>query len=303
SRRPPEPDILCAIEERGPVAFELVDLIDESLARAVARAVRGKVEGVWYGKSRLEALREKCGKTYQTQHPIELVVCADEMDVELLEPPSPKFAGEAGVLLQQSPFQRIWVVKLTKAQNRVGLPGGRAGGAAGERAPRREVEAGAPPLPLRFCPRVVNVIVPTLKPLNRIAFLRNWLGGTMGGRPGAVYSRLDKKQFAEAFALAMDSVTYCQTRKRFDIEKMYWWAFMEAAARAATELGDSERDQVLARLDSAPEPGGVMEARCLETFSRWKWKSSDRDGAIEFARRTALADPTYAEGHLLLAWY
>src|SRR5215831_3876327 len=119
SRRPPEPDILCAIEERGPVAFELVDLIDESLARAVARAVRGKVEGVWYGKSRLEALREKCGKTYQTQHPIELVVCADEMDVELLEPPSPKFAGEAGVLLQQSPFQRIWVVKLTKAENLV----------------------------------------------------------------------------------------------------------------------------------------------------------------------------------------
>jgi hypothetical protein len=69
------------------------------------------------------------------------------------------------------------------------------------------------------------------------------------------------------------------------------------------ELGENERDQVLARLDSAPEPSGVMEARCLETFSRWKWKSSDRDGALELARRAALADPSYAEGHVLLAWY
>ena len=167
----------------------------------------------------------------------------------------------------------------------------------------RDVEAAGRTLTVRFWTRVANVIVPILKPLNRIAFLRNWLGGTMGGRSGAVYSRLDKKQFVEAFALAMSSLTYCQTPKWLGMEKMYWWVFMEAAARAATELGESERDQVLTRLDAAPEPGGVMEARCLETFSRWKWKSSDRDGAIEFARRAALADPTYAEGHLLVAWY
>lgn len=32
-RDPPEPDILCQVEGRGPVAFEMVELIDQSLAR------------------------------------------------------------------------------------------------------------------------------------------------------------------------------------------------------------------------------------------------------------------------------
>jgi hypothetical protein len=76
-------------------------------------------DGSLVRRSPPEAIREKCGKTYATQHPIELVICADDMEVELLEPPSPKFAGEAAVLLQHSPFQRIWVVKLTKAENLV----------------------------------------------------------------------------------------------------------------------------------------------------------------------------------------
>jgi hypothetical protein len=119
NRPPPEPDIFCMIEGRGPVAFELVDLIDEGLARAVARSVRGPVEGVWYGKSPLEAIREKCAKKYETQHPIELVICTDDLEVELLEPPSAWFAAKARRLLQRSPFQRVWVVKLTDKQKSV----------------------------------------------------------------------------------------------------------------------------------------------------------------------------------------
>jgi hypothetical protein len=30
--QPPEPDILCTIEDEGPVAFEMVEIIDENLA-------------------------------------------------------------------------------------------------------------------------------------------------------------------------------------------------------------------------------------------------------------------------------
>ncbi len=119
NRCPSEPDILCMIEGRGLVAFELVDLIDEGLARTVACAVRGKVEGVWYGKSPLEAIRNKCDRTYETSHPIELVVCVDDMEVELLAPPSSEFVSEATRLLQLSPFQRVWVVKLTDAEKLV----------------------------------------------------------------------------------------------------------------------------------------------------------------------------------------
>ena len=167
----------------------------------------------------------------------------------------------------------------------------------------REVEAASRTLTVRFWTGFAKYIVPLLRPLKRIPFVRSRLAGTIGGRSGTVYARLDKKEFPEAFTAAMDGATCCETPQVFGLEKMFWWTFIESAAVAATELGEGERQQVIARLASAPEPGGMMEARCLEIFSRWRWKAGDRDGAIEFARRAALADPTYAEGHLLLAWY
>ncbi len=40
SRPPPEPDILCTLEHGTLVAFELVRLVDQDLARGVARAIR-----------------------------------------------------------------------------------------------------------------------------------------------------------------------------------------------------------------------------------------------------------------------
>jgi hypothetical protein len=38
-------------------------------------------------------------------------------------------------------------------------------------------------------------------------------------------------------------------------------------------------------------------------FSRWRWTSGDRDGAIGLARRAVLADPTWPYSHIALAWY
>ena len=40
SRSPPEPDIVCEIEGRGRVAFELVTLFDEDLARTLSSRPR-----------------------------------------------------------------------------------------------------------------------------------------------------------------------------------------------------------------------------------------------------------------------
>src|SRR2546422_7762997 len=68
SRKPPEPDILCEVQARGLVAFELVNLIDQGLARMEAQAARGQlpdqdqIPGLWYGKPVLEVIREKCRK-------------------------------------------------------------------------------------------------------------------------------------------------------------------------------------------------------------------------------------------------
>lgn len=81
----------------------------------------------------------------------------------------------------------------------------------------------------------------------------------------------------------MEGVTNCEaTQPSFGMQKLYWWIFMECSARSATHLSDSERQEVLARLSGAPEPGGLTEAQCLETFWRWKWSAGDKEGAIEF---------------------
>jgi hypothetical protein len=78
---------------------------------------------------------------------------------------------------------------------------------------------------------------------------------------------------------------------------------METAAQSANELGDAEQQQVVARLGTAPAPGGLYEAHCLEMLSRWRWRARDAEGAIDFALRAVLADATWSAGHVLLAWY
>ena len=116
--------------------------------------------------------------------------------------------------------------------------------------------------------------------------------------------QLKAKDFRAAFKSAMDGVAYCEThRSPFGIHRLYWWIFMESAARSANELGDDERNWVIARMATAPEPGGLNESICLEWFSRWRWASRDEDGAIDFARRAVLADPARPDGHIVLAWY
>jgi hypothetical protein len=169
----------------------------------------------------------------------------------------------------------------------------------------REVERASGSLAVRVTERAVTKIAPALRWLvNRIPGLRSRLARTLGGRSGTIFSLIEKERFAEAFQLAMEGVTDCETKtSAFGMHKMYWWIFMERAARCATQLGNHERQEVLARVTGAPEPGGLTEAQCLDTFSRWRWAAGDKDGAIEFARRVVLADPTWVPGHIGLAWY
>jgi hypothetical protein len=158
---------------------------------------------------------------------------------------------------------------------------------------------------VRFLHWVVGKIAPPLRGLiRRMPALRSKLRNTLGGRSGAVFSVIEEKRFAEAFQLTMEGVTTCETNPAaLGMQKLYWWIFMERAAECATHLGDRERHEVLARLSRAPEAGGLNEAQCLETFSRWRWRAGDRGGAVEFARGAVLADPSWPAGHIALAWY
>jgi hypothetical protein len=168
----------------------------------------------------------------------------------------------------------------------------------------REIEQARLTRFVRIVNRVVKTIGPLIRWLKRFAWLRSRVAGTLAGRSGALFSLLDKEQFAEAFRVALEGVTYCETHESpFGMQTMYWWNFIEGAARSATELGDDERRQVLERVASAREPGGFIEARCLEMFSRWRWRAGDADGAVDLSRRAVLADPTWPQGHIAVAWY
>jgi hypothetical protein len=178
----------------------------------------------------------------------------------------------------------------------------------------REIETVGQTRTVRMGNRFVSVFGPLIRWVFRLPGVRSGLAGTLGGRSGTVFSLLDKKQFGEAFRLALDGVTHCETHESrlgliglrdvvVEMRKMYWWNFLQSAAQSATELGSDERERVLARLLSAPQPGGFVESQCMQMFSRWRWKAGDAKGALEFSRRGVLADPTWPTAHIDLAWF
>jgi hypothetical protein len=169
----------------------------------------------------------------------------------------------------------------------------------------RGVEEVAKTRTVRYSNVLVRVIAPIFRVITKlIPGARSYLSGTLGGRSGEMIRHMEAKRFPEAFKCALDGMAYCEThRSPFDFHHMYWWIFMESAARSADELGEDERQQVVTRMTKAPAPGGMYEAHCLDTLSRWRWRARDADGAIDLARRAVLADPTRPDGHMLLAWY
>ncbi|MBL0304435.1 MAG: hypothetical protein IPQ23_22540 [Cytophagaceae bacterium] len=122
SRRPPEPDILCRYVHGEQVAFELVDLVDEDLARVTAQAIQGQGPGgTWFADPTLERVRVKLvEKRYQSPFPIELLAYGDET----MDPKSiwmPKFEQRLRDLVDASSFRRLWVANMTGRERGVWL--------------------------------------------------------------------------------------------------------------------------------------------------------------------------------------
>ncbi len=118
SRQPPEPDILCALEDRGQVAFELVNLVDEDLMRMVARSLRGVTAATSFGDPTMDLVTEKLvRKNYVTPHPMELLAYGDDTLLPY-DVWAPSFEQRLRDLFdrarkQSTPsFQRLWVVNL-----------------------------------------------------------------------------------------------------------------------------------------------------------------------------------------------
>ena len=66
-----EPDILCAIEGEGPVAFELAELCAEDVAAAKSSVKNGGVATGSFSDPCTKVLQKKWEKRYRSQAPIE----------------------------------------------------------------------------------------------------------------------------------------------------------------------------------------------------------------------------------------
>jgi len=122
NRRPPEPDILGEVEGEGLVAFELVEIVDPTLAENISVAARKGVPAAraWVGDPTQERLRKKFYATYETSHPMELVMWANPF----ITPPDvwrPMFEPSLNALRGRSRFRRIWVVNLGGPTNERGV--------------------------------------------------------------------------------------------------------------------------------------------------------------------------------------
>ncbi|MXY39257.1 MAG: hypothetical protein F4027_08330 [Rhodospirillaceae bacterium] len=112
-RDPPEPDILCEIEGRGRVAFELSALRDQKSAKIIsylAKQDEPDQSRYWRLDSR-EAIQHVCRKkrilNYSTPHPVELVLYADgPLGPADFVIPYIRSAFQHGSCL--GPFQRVW---------------------------------------------------------------------------------------------------------------------------------------------------------------------------------------------------
>jgi hypothetical protein len=70
NRRPPEPDILSEVEGEALVAFELVEIIDSTLAENISVVARKGVPaaGAWVGDTTTqERLQKKLYASYETR--------------------------------------------------------------------------------------------------------------------------------------------------------------------------------------------------------------------------------------------
>ena len=108
TRHPPEPDIRCRAGKTGYVAFELVEICDETIAKTGNELLRqADPESVYMrpGNPSWRILKNKRDKTYQSPHPIELLVYAGRT---VLPPDRVIFAIKQIFGHRPGPFRRVW---------------------------------------------------------------------------------------------------------------------------------------------------------------------------------------------------
>lgn len=106
NRRPPEPDLLCQHGVHGPVAFELVSITDPTIAQIHAGHNPCGQSAYFTEDPTERIIRKKLERTYQTQHPVELLVYNDLL---VVTPDDAIVTKVVQWLSSKShPFRRAW---------------------------------------------------------------------------------------------------------------------------------------------------------------------------------------------------
>ena len=152
-------------------------------------------------------------------------------------------------------------------------------------------------------------LMPVVWPLLRIGPVRRYLGGTIGGRFGAIYSRQKRGNHAEAADLAVQALKKFRYQRPgilgFSQAEFFWWQFMQAAVVSLDKYEDPDRrDEVieLARMGIEPFEGYDVAYSFL-AFARWRYQQRDFDAALQFATIASRADATWAEPDFFMGWF
>jgi hypothetical protein len=110
SRRPPEPDVLCTLDDQTKRAFELAEICSRNLAKDLALALRDhdhKPQQAWPPNPTEEIILDKLGKMYQSDAPIDLLFYSDG---RLVTPDEHVVATLLHVIRVngRGPFGRVW---------------------------------------------------------------------------------------------------------------------------------------------------------------------------------------------------
>jgi len=109
SKKPPFPDIVCRHRAEGLIAFELMEICAEDIARSVTHL--RKKGGLVYIRSidpSIRLARNKTRKKYQSRHPIELLCYTAGRTIS----PDSQIIENLNAVLEtdHGPFRKVWLL-------------------------------------------------------------------------------------------------------------------------------------------------------------------------------------------------
>jgi hypothetical protein len=109
SCEPPKLDIVCWQKNEGKVAFELVEICDEAIARVTSTIIGSDQAAYIRGSDPTwEVLRKKLKKRYQTEYPVELLCYTAGRTISPDDGVREKIRSMAD--MDNGQFRRIWLL-------------------------------------------------------------------------------------------------------------------------------------------------------------------------------------------------